>query len=110
MGGAPEAAGERRGQHVAEDSEDKTTRIGGYEILARLGQGGMGAVYKARQVSMDRIVALKVLPPRLAKDEAYVQRFLREARSAAALQHPNIVQGIDVGYLGPVTRRTESPF
>ena len=82
------------------DNEGKPTRIGGFEILGRLGQGGMGTVYKARQVSMDRIVALKVLPPRLAKDKAFVERFVREARSAARLQHPNIVQGIDVGVAG----------
>jgi len=72
-------------------------RIGGFELLATLGKGGMGTVYKARQVSMDRVVALKVLPPNLAKNQAFVERFLREARSAAKLNHPNIVQGIDVG-------------
>jgi serine/threonine-protein kinase len=79
------------------DSDSKASNIGGFELLATLGKGGMGVVFKARQVSMDRIVALKVLPPNLAKNEAYVQRFLREARSAAKLNHPNIVQGIDVG-------------
>jgi len=84
---------------MAEDPP-KATRIGGFEVLECLGQGGMGTVYKARQVSMDRIVALKVLPPKLAKNEAFVQRFVREARSAARLNHPNIVQGIDVGHAG----------
>ena len=79
------------------DSNSQPSKIGGFELLATLGKGGMGVVFKARQVSMDRIVALKVLPPHLAKNEAYVQRFLREARSAAKLNHPNIVQGIDVG-------------
>jgi serine/threonine-protein kinase len=79
------------------DSEAKQSRIGGYELLATLGKGGMGVVFKARQVSMDRVVALKVLPPHLAENEAFVQRFLREARSAAKLNHPNVVQGIDVG-------------
>jgi len=78
----------------------KTTRVGGFEIIERIGKGGMGAVYKARQVSMDRIVALKVLAPRLAKNADFVRRFLREARSAAKLSHPNIVQGIDVGHAG----------
>ncbi len=58
----------------------------------------MGAVFKATQVSMGRVVALKILPRKLARNEAYVQRFLREARSAARLNHPNIVQAIDVGY------------
>jgi serine/threonine-protein kinase len=75
----------------------ETSRIGGFELLATLGKGGMGTVFKARQVSMDRVVALKVLPPHLAKNQDFVQRFLREARSAAQLNHPNIVQGIDVG-------------
>ena len=71
--------------------------IGGFEIISRLGRGGMGAVYKARQVSMDRLVALKVLPPALAKDQNFLERFFREARAVAKLNHPNIVQGIDVG-------------
>jgi len=57
----------------------------------------MGDVYKARQISMDRLVALKILSRRLAGSKAYVQRFVREARAAAKLNHPNIVQGIDVG-------------
>jgi len=71
--------------------------VGGFEIIDRIGRGGMAAVYRARQVSMDRIVALKILSPSLARDEAFVERFLREARSVARLSHPNIVQGIDVG-------------
>lgn len=57
----------------------------------------MGAVFLARQVSLDRKVALKVLAPRFAKNENYVRRFLREAKSAAKLNHPNIVAAIDVG-------------
>ena len=85
---------------MAED-DAKGTRIGGFEILERVGRGGMGTVFKARQVSMDRIVALKVLPPKRAKDDAYVQRFIREARSAARLTHNNIVQAIEVGRDGP---------
>jgi serine/threonine-protein kinase len=75
----------------------KRSRVGGYELLAKLGQGGMGAVFKARQLSVDRVVALKILPPRLAKNQEYVARFLREARAAAKLNHPNIVQAIDAG-------------
>jgi len=74
-----------------------TGRIGNFRLLERLGVGGMGVVYKARQVTMDRLVALKILPPRSAKDRSFVERFIREARSAARLNHPNIVQGIDVG-------------
>ena len=58
----------------------------------------MGAVYKARQVSLDRIVALKVLPRRLAQDEQYLGRFLREARAMARLNHRNIVAGFDVNF------------
>ena len=57
----------------------------------------MGAVFKARQISLDRIVALKVLPPRIAKDRVFVERFIREARVSAQLNHPHIVQGIEVG-------------
>lgn len=75
-------------------------RVGGYEILSKLGQGGMGAVFKARQISLNRIVALKILPPRLAKNREYVERFFREALSAARLSHQNIVQAIDAGEAG----------
>ena len=75
-------------------------RIEGYEMISKLGQGAMGAVFKARQMSLDRIVALKILSRRLARDESYVKRFLSEARSVAKLNHPNIIQGIDVGESG----------
>ena len=74
-----------------------SSRIEGYEIQSKLGQGAMGSVYRAKQVSLDRIVALKILSPRLAKDKSYVRRFLTEARSVAKLNHANIIQGIDVG-------------
>jgi len=74
--------------------------LGGFEIIEKIGEGGMGAVYKARQLSMDRIVALKLLPEELAKDGAFTARFLREARIAAKLDHVNIVRGIDVGQDG----------
>jgi tetratricopeptide (TPR) repeat protein/predicted Ser/Thr protein kinase len=75
----------------------KLKEIAGFEILGKLGQGGMGAVFKARQKSLDRVVALKVLPPSIAKDAKFIERFQREARASARLNHPNIVQGIDVG-------------
>ena len=74
--------------------------IAGYEILERVGQGGMGAVYRARQLSLNRIVALKVLSPSLASDKSFVQRFQREARLAARLTHPNLVQVYNVGEHG----------
>ena len=64
----------------------------GYEIIARLGQGGMGTVYKARQPKLDRFVALKVMSSDLAKDPDFVARFRREATAAASLSHPNVVQ------------------
>lgn len=71
--------------------------IPGYEIVAKLGEGGMGAVYKARKVGSKLMVALKVLPPRLAKDKKQVQRFMREAAALATLKHENIVAGYEVG-------------
>jgi serine/threonine protein kinase len=71
--------------------------LGEYEILERVGKGGMGLVYKARQISLDRVVAIKVLPPEMCADEEYVDRFLREARAAAHLNHPNIIQIFDAG-------------
>jgi serine/threonine protein kinase len=75
-------------------------RVGGFEIIARLGQGAMGTVFKATQLSVGRVVALKVLPPRLTKSPNFLERFLREARAAARLSHPNIVKAIDAGQAG----------
>jgi serine/threonine protein kinase len=71
--------------------------IPGYSILARIGRGGMGAVFKAIQLSMHRLVALKILPISLAKDKTYIRRFLREAKSAAQMNHPNLTRVYDVG-------------
>src|SRR6266498_5236025 len=61
------------------------------EILAFIGKGGMGAVYKARQPALDRFVALKILPPQVASGTGFAERFNREARALARLSHPNIV-------------------
>lgn len=72
-------------------------KVAGFTVLEKLGQGAMGAVFKARQESLDRIVALKVLPPSIAKDKNFTERFLREARAVGKLNHPHIVRGIDVG-------------
>ena len=71
--------------------------LGDYQILRRLGRGGMADVYLAKQISLDRNVALKVLKPELAKDESYVQRFRQEAQAAARLRQANIVQIHEVG-------------
>ncbi|MEW6360434.1 MAG: serine/threonine-protein kinase [Planctomycetota bacterium] len=70
------------------------------EVLGLLGKGGMGAVYKARQTSLDRLVALKVLPPNVAKDPTFAERFSREAKALAKLGHPNIVMVHDFGQAG----------
>ncbi len=73
-----------------------------FEILGLIGKGGMGAVYKARQPSLDRFVALKVLPPAVASDPGFAERFNREARALARLSHPNIVAVHDFGKAGPL--------
>ena len=70
--------------------------IRGFRVLGELGRGGMGMVYRAEQVSLHREVALKVLSRELTKDPAFVAKFVAEARSAAKLQHPNVVQVFDV--------------
>ena len=70
-------------------------RIGNYDVLDRLGAGGMGTVFKARHRRMKRIVALKVLSRSLAKDESFVQRFQREVETIARFTHPNIVMAYD---------------
>ncbi|MGO8930304.1 MAG: protein kinase domain-containing protein [Limisphaerales bacterium] len=67
------------------------------EVLELIGRGGMGAVYKARQPGLDRLVALKILPPRAGSDPGFAERFTREARALARLSHPNIVGVYDFG-------------
>jgi serine/threonine protein kinase len=71
--------------------------LGNYVILEKIGQGGMGMVFKARQRRLDRIVALKVLAPAVTKNPTAVKRFQREVHAAAKLQHPNIVEAYDAG-------------
>ncbi len=84
-----------------ESAEDSTTRpaqqIPGFQILERVGAGAMATVWKARQLSLDRIVAIKVLPKRLSENTEFVERFYKEGKAAAKLNHNNIVQAIDVG-------------
>ena len=80
-----------------QSSAGRQTHLENYHILAKIGKGAMGAVYKARQLSLNRTVALKILPPKLALNKSYISRFLREARVAAKLNHENIIYVIDVG-------------
>jgi tRNA A-37 threonylcarbamoyl transferase component Bud32 len=71
--------------------------LGQYEVLEPIGKGGMAEIFKARHVRLDRPVAIKVLPPRLAEEGDFRERFEREARAVALLKHPNIVQVYDFG-------------
>ena len=76
-------------------------QLGNYQILGELGRGGMARVFRARQINLDRECALKLLRPELAEDESFIDRFLREARAVARLDHPNIVPVYDTGRIGP---------
>ncbi|MCK6471771.1 MAG: serine/threonine protein kinase [Planctomycetes bacterium] len=83
---------------MARDEEKgEPVRIGNYEILGKIGDGGLGTVYKARQLSMSRDVALKVLHKKWLSDEEFKKRFLLEARLAGRLSHQNLIQVYDVG-------------
>ncbi len=77
-----------------------TQQIPGYQMLSKLGSGAMATTFKARQLSLDRIVAIKVLPKRLSENPEYVQRFYQEGKAAAKLNHANIAQAFDVGEAG----------
>ena len=71
--------------------------LAGYRLEALLGRGGMGVVYRAYDLALDRNVALKLLAPHLADDISFRERFLRESRLAASLEHPNVVPIHDAG-------------
>lgn len=77
--------------------ERRSSAIPGYTVLGYLGKGAMAKVVKARQISLDRVVAIKILPKRLGENPEFVERFYKEGRAAARLSHNNIVQAIDVG-------------
>ncbi len=92
----------RQLKRVAESLEAyrPAQQIPGYQILSWLGAGAMARVCKARQLSLDRPVAIKILPRRYSENPEYVERFYKEGQAAAKLNHPNIVQAIDVGEAG----------
>lgn len=100
--GGSEAPGSRTGDHGGRFNAPQPSELGDvfpqFEVLELLGQGGMGAVYKARQRGLDRLVALKILPPEVGRDVAFAERFAREARALARLGHPNIVAVHDFGH------------
>ena len=82
---------------VRRAEESQKSQIPGYQLITKVGKGAMASVYKAKQLSLDRIVAIKVLPKRMSENPEFVERFYYEGRAAAKLSHNNIVQAIDVG-------------
>ncbi len=100
-GTEPGVSGEAAGERFVPPPVEEIARLfPQLEILGFIGKGGMGAVYKARQPALDRFVALKVLPPAVAGDPGFAERFNREARALARLNHPNIVAVHDFGQAG----------
>src|SRR5262245_53392489 len=79
------------------------TRLGRYEIISSLGAGGMGEVYRAHDATLERDVAIKVLPARLSDDPEASARFAREAKAVAALSHPNILGIFEFGTADGIT-------
>ena len=77
--------------------------LGPYRIVEKIGEGGMGEVFRALDSRLHRDVAVKILPPHVADDPDWRARFDRESRAVAALSHPNILAIFDVGVAGPVT-------
>src|SRR6476469_8321970 len=75
------------------------TQFGAYRIESVAGQGGMGVVYKATQIGLDRAVALKVITPEFAHDEEFRARFQRESKLAASIEHPNVIPVYEAGEL-----------
>jgi len=82
------------------EAQKSTQQIPGYKIKRKLGAGAMASVYLARQLSLDRAVAIKVLPKKFSTNVQFIERFYKEGQAAARLNHPNIVQAFDVGQAG----------
>ena len=96
-GGATSLAPAPQGSAWEKEEEDLPRRLGQYRLLERLGSGGMGTVYKALHLKLEKLVALKVLPRDRMKDAQSVTRFLREIKAVGKLDHPNIVRATDAG-------------
>ncbi len=99
----PTAAHSNGNPYPVPSAEQLVDKFPNLEIEHLVGQGGMGAVYQARQKNLDRVVALKILSPRLGKDPTFTERFIREARTLAKLSHPNIVTVYDFGTAGGIS-------
>ena len=86
------------------------SRLGPYEVVAAIGSGGMGEVYRARDPRLERDVAIKILPGTVVADADRLRRFEQEARAAAALNHPNILSVYDIGSheVNPTSSRSSS--
>jgi eukaryotic-like serine/threonine-protein kinase len=84
-------------QEAGGNESNKKFQIPGYQVISKIGKGSMGVVYKAKQLSVDRIVAIKILLDTLAQNKEFIKRFEREAKIAARLSHNNIVNAIDAG-------------
>jgi serine/threonine-protein kinase len=82
------------------EAKRSTEEIPGYKIIKKIGSGAMATVFMAKQLSLDRLVAIKVLPRRLSANTNFIERFYKEGRAAAQLNHPNIVSAYDVGRAG----------
>ena len=99
---------------VAPDPADLASLFPQLEVLGLIGQGGMGAVYKARQKELDRLVALKILPPGIGREPSFAELFAREAKALARLNHPGIVTLYEFGHVSsarvpPKSRAGVSP-
>ena len=99
LGFVTEPQAERLKSSIKE-SKVAVKQIPGYKIIGKLGAGAMAIVYKGKQLSLNRMVAIKVLPKRFSENPEYVERFYKEGQAAGKLSHPNIVQAFDVGEAG----------